>query len=174
MSIRVEVLHDLFNAREIIDAQIAHIRADRREVEEGYGYHSSGKFVEQAQADFRRHNGDAADFVFHHSRGGLARFARIVIRVAEDCVVAKLGGANLETLDHFREEGVLDIGDDDPERAALARSQAARMNIRNVSQPPNCRKDKAASLRTNFARLVQDVRNGGGRDIGRFRNIANG
>src|SRR5213082_805137 len=65
---------------EIIDFQITHVAADRREVEESDGNSSPGEFVDQLQADFGGHHGDTTDIVLHHSLRGFSSSAGIIIR----------------------------------------------------------------------------------------------
>ena len=48
MSVGMEIFDDLFDSREIIDSQVAHVTAYRREVEESDGNSSTGKFVDQS------------------------------------------------------------------------------------------------------------------------------
>src|SRR5947207_12830063 len=113
MSDCVEVLDDLLDSGEIVDSQITHVSSDGSEVEESHRNPSPGKFVDQLQADFGGHDRDTADIVLHHSLRSLSSSAGIIIRVTENGVITKLAGADFETLDHFREERIFDVGHDD-------------------------------------------------------------
>src|SRR6266496_4339473 len=129
--------------------------------------------MNQTETDLRGHDGDAANFMFHHPLGGFSSSARIIVRVAEDDVVAELASSNLKTLDHLREKRSLDIRDDDAKRAAIVRRQMARMNVANVSQSPDCGQNQPASLASHFAGVVQNVGNSCGRDLCCLRDVAN-
>ncbi|OLB26710.1 MAG: hypothetical protein AUH13_26345 [Acidobacteria bacterium 13_2_20CM_58_27] len=72
--------------------------------------------------------------MLHHSLGGLAGPVRTIVRIAENCVIPELAGADVETLNHFRKEGVFDVRHDDAERPTIARGEVARVNIREL--PP--------------------------------------
>src|SRR5581483_11265620 len=88
VAILVKVIHNLLDTGGVVNPQVAGVSADGREIEKGYGDHSASEFVHQLKADFRSHDGDAADFVFHHALGGLPSSARIVIGVTKNGVVA--------------------------------------------------------------------------------------
>ena len=130
--------------------------------------------MNQPHADLRGHDGNAPDFVFHHSLRRQPGSARIIVGVAENGVITKLTGADFKTLDHLREEGVFDVGNDDAKSATVPRSQMAGMNVGNVSQALDGRKNKAARAASHLSSLVQDVGNSGGGDPCGLRDITNG
>ena len=154
VSMVIEVVDDLLDSREVINSQIAHVSPNRREVEESYGNPSSGKFVNQSQADFGGHDGNAANVVLQHSLGGLSGSARVIVGVAENGVVTKLAGADFETLDHFREKRIFDVRYDDSQRPAVARGQVPCMNVREVPETLDRREHQQVFAPAHFARLV--------------------
>src|ERR1700730_10729838 len=158
----------------IVDAEVADVFAYGSKIEKRYGDSSARELMDHAQADFRSHYGHAANFVLHHSFGGFACSARIVVGVAEDRVVTKLPRARLKTLDHFGEERILDVGHDDAKRAAFARSQMARVNVREISEALDRGEHKRMRARPHCAGLVQHVGDCGGRYARGFCDIANG
>src|SRR5438309_2785559 len=164
MSALVEILHNLLDSGEVVDSQVAHVSADGRRIEKSDGNLPSCQFMNQPHADLRGHDGNALNFVFHHSLRRQPGSARIIVGVAEDGVITKLSGADFKTLDYFREERVLDVGNDDAESATVSRSQMARMNVGNVSQTLDGRENQAARAASHLSSLVQDIGNSGGRD----------
>ncbi len=154
MSILIEVFDDLLDSREVINFQVAHVSPNGREVEESHGDPSSGELVDQSQTDFGGHHRNTADIVLHHSLGGCAGSAGVIIGIAENGVITKLTGADFETLDHFREERIFDVGHDDSECAAVARSKVPGMNVREVSETLDGREHQQVRAPANFARLV--------------------
>ena len=173
MAVLVQIIHDLLDAGRVINAQITGVSANRSEIEKGYGDHSASEFVHQLKADFRSHDGYAANLVFHHALGGLSSSPRIVIGVAENGVVAQLPGACLEALDDFREKRIFDIGDDNAQRAAVVRREMARVHVANVAQLFDRGQNQAPRLGSDFSGVIQDVRHGCGGDRSGFRNITN-
>ena len=160
MSASVEVLDDLLDSGEIIDFQITHVAADRREVEESDGNSSPGEFVDQLQADFGGHHGDTTDIVLHHSLRGFSSSAGIIIRVAENGVVTKLAGADFETLDHFRKERIFNVRHNDSECAVVARSEVPRMRVGKISETLDGREYQQVRVAPYLTRLVQDIGHG--------------
>ena len=173
MSIGMQIFDDLLDSREIIDSQIAHVTAYWREVQESNGNSSAREFANQSQADLGGHHRNTADVVLHHSLGGFSCSARIIIRIAEDGVVAKLAGAHFETLDDFREEGILDVRHDDAERPAVARSQVSRMHVGKISETLDGREYQQVRAPAHLAGLVQDIGHSGSGDACSRRDIAN-
>src|SRR5437763_2230993 len=126
MAVLVQIIHNLLDAGRVINAQITGVSANRSEIEKGDGDHSASEFVHQLKADFRSHDGDAANLVFHHALGGLSSSPRIVIGVAENGVVAQLPGACLETLYDLWKKRIFDVGDDNGQHATVVRADMAR------------------------------------------------
>src|SRR6266478_3498286 len=108
----------------VIDSQIAHVLAHGGGIDIRYRNSSAREFVNEAQADLRCHDGDAAHFVLHHAFGGFACSSRVVICVAQNRVVAKLSGARLETLNHFGEKWILDVRNRSEEHTSELQSQS--------------------------------------------------
>src|ERR1700730_5874634 len=158
----------------IVDAEVADVFAYGSKIEKRYGDSSARELMDHAQADFRSHYGHAANFVLHHSFGGFARSARIVVGVAEDRVVTKLARARLKTLDHLGEEWILDVRHDDAKRAACTRGQVARVNVREVSEALDRREYEGMRAAPYFSGLVQHVGDCGGGHARGFCDIANG
>src|SRR5271156_5171567 len=129
MSTLIKMVDDLLYPRKIIDPQFADVPASWSEVQKGYRNPSPRKLVNQPQTDLGRHNGHAANVVLHHSLGGFLRPSRIVVRIAENRVVAQLTGSRLKSLDHLRKERVHDVGHDDAQCTAVARSQMACVRV---------------------------------------------
>src|SRR5436305_14502473 len=88
----------------------------------------------QTEKNFGGQHSSATDVVLNHTLGGLAGPVRTIVRIAENCVIPELAGADVETLNHFRKEGVFDVRHDDAERPTIARGEVARVNIREL--PP--------------------------------------
>src|SRR3954464_5870429 len=122
--------------------------------------------MNQAQADLRGHDGNAADLVFHHAFSCFASSARVVVGIAQNGVVSQLSSSNFETLDDLREERVLNVGDNDSEGAPVVRSQMARMNVADISQLSDSREHKTPRLPAHLACLVQDIGDGCGGNLG--------
>src|SRR5258707_14374331 len=101
MSTLVQILHDLLDSGKVVDSQVAHVSPDGRRIEKSYRNLPSRQFMNQPHADLRGHDGNAPDFVFHHSLRRQPRSARIIVGVAENGVITKLPGADFETLDYF-------------------------------------------------------------------------
>ena len=150
MPVLVEIIHDLLDTGGIINAQITRVSANRSQIEKSDCDHSASEFMYQAKADFRRHDRDATNFVFHHALGGFSSPARVVVSVAENGVIAQLPGASLETLDDFRKKRIFDIGDDNAQRAAVMRGEMARVHIANVAQLFDRGQDQAPRLRARL------------------------
>src|SRR5690349_4809135 len=134
MSMLIQVFDELPDSRQIIDPQIAHVSPMWREVEESHGDPSSGKFMDQSQADFGGHHRNAADHVLHHSPGSLPSLPGIIIGIAEYGVITKLLGSSFKTFDYFREEWILDVRDNDPQCTAIVRSEVTCVNVREVPE----------------------------------------
>src|SRR6266480_1705410 len=79
----------------------------------------------------------------------------VIIRVAENGVVTKLAGSDFETLDHFRKERIFNVGHNDSECAAVARSEVPRMHVGKISETP--REYQQVRAPPYLARLVQDI-----------------
>ena len=174
MSVLIKVFDDLLDSREIINSQVAHVTAYWREVEESHSNPSSGKFVDQSQADFGGHHCNAADIVLHHSLGSLPGLPGIIIGIAEYGVITKLLGSSFKTLDHFREERILDVRDNDPQCAAIARSEVTCVNVREVPETLDGREHQHVRAPTHFTCLVQDVGDRGSGNPCSLRDITNG
>src|SRR3954451_12276542 len=110
MAVLVQIIHNLLDARRVINPQITRVSANRSEIEKGDGDHSASEFVHQLKADFRSHDGYAANLVFHHALGGLSSSPRIVIGVAENGVIAQLPGACLEAFQYLKEKTIFYLG----------------------------------------------------------------
>src|SRR5258706_8208839 len=100
--------------------------------------------------------------MLHHSLSGFARSPRIVVGVAKNSVVAKLARTRLETLNHFGEEWILDVRNNDAQRAAFARSQVARVNVRKITKTLNRCQNQPVRTWSDFASFVQYVGDRGG------------
>src|SRR5579884_148927 len=174
MAEAIEILHYLLNAGNVVDLELTHVLPHWRKIEEGDCNSSAREFVNQLQADLRSHDCDAAHFVLHHSFRCFARAPGIVICVAQDCFIPELARARLEAFDDFREERVLDVGNDDAERFPRARCESARMRVRNVSQQFHRGKDESLRLLAHLAGLVQYVRNSRRRDARSLSYIEDG
>src|SRR5208283_2118878 len=110
---------DLLDAGIVVDPKVTHVFPNGREIQESYGNSSARHLMNQLHADLRGHDRDPANFMLHHPFGGLARPPRIVVGVAEDDVVAEVHRAGLEAFNNFRKKWVLDIGNNNSERAAI-------------------------------------------------------
>src|SRR5207248_2634360 len=136
------------------DAQVAHVLFDRREVKRGHGDFSPRKLMDESGADFGGHDGDALHLVLHHSFPSLAGAARIIVGVTEDCVVTELPGPSFKPLDYFGEKRILDVGDDNPKRAAISRREMTRVNVWNVSEAFHRGEYKLLRTRADLASSV--------------------
>src|SRR5215469_69953 len=174
VAIFVEIFDDLLDHGEIIDSQTAHVSTNGSEVEESHRDPSARQFVDQAQTDFRGHHGHSADVMLHHSLGGFPRAAGIIIGIAEDRIITKLAGADFETLDDLGKERVFNIGDDDSKCAAVAGSKVARMNVWEVAEALHGGEHQRLSAPAYLARLVQNIRDGGGGDARSLCYVSNG
>ena len=169
------MLDDLVYARGVINPQVAHISAGRREIEKCDGDFSARQFMNQAQADFGGHDGHTASLVFHHSLGRPAGAPRIVIGVAENCVVTQLLSAQFKSLDDFGKERIFNIRDDDSQSAVtVARGQVPRVGVGNIAEALHCGDDQSVSFAPNLPGFIQDIGDGGGRYPCGFRDITNG
>src|SRR5262249_61914309 len=95
--------------------------------------------------------------MLHHPFSRRTRSTRIVVRVAQNGVVAQLTGASFETLDYLGEKRILDIGDDNAERAAATGSEGARMNIRKLPQALQGGEDQVSRVASLFAAFLAGV-----------------
>ena len=110
--------------------------------------------MHQPYADLGSHNCHTANFVFHHAFRRCLCAARVVIGVAQDSVVAEFSRSHLEALDHFREEWILDVRNDNPQSTAIAGRQTFGMNIRHIPQPLHRGQNVTLRLRPNFTGVV--------------------
>ena len=170
----VQIFDDLLHARKIVDAKFADVAARRRQVQKSDRDAAAREFLDQAQADFGRHDGDAADVVFHHALGGFLRAARLVVGVAEDRVVAELARARLETFDDFGEKWIDDVGNDNPEGLAVARGEMTRMRVGKIAEFFDCGEDHVMRVAAHFTGLVEDIGDSRGGNAGGLGDIANG
>src|SRR5438094_8665395 len=106
--------------------------------------------MDQTQADFRCHDGDAADLVLHHSFCRFTSAARVVVGIAQNGVIAKLSRADLKALDHFGKEWILNVGNNDSQRAAVANRKISGVHIRYKAESPHGRKDPGMRLPANL------------------------
>ena len=80
----------------------------------------------------------------------------------------------LEALDHFREEGILNVRDNHAQRLACILRQIARVQIGDIVQVSNRREDGSAGRPAHPATVIQDVGNGCDRDACGFSYITDG
>ena len=174
VAILVEIFDDLLDPREIIDSQVAHVSTNGSAVEESHRDPSARQLVDQAQTDFGGHHGHSPDVMLHHSLGGVPRAAGVIIGIAEDRVITKLASTHFKTLDDVGKERVFNIGDDDSKGAAVAGSKVARMNVWEVAEALHGGEHQRVSAAAYLARLVQNIRDCGGRDARSLCYLSNG
>ena len=174
MSHLVQIFDDLLHARKIIDAKFADVAARGSQVQKRDRDLAAGEFLDQARADFRRHDGDAADVVLHHALGGFLCAARLVVGVAQDRVVAELARARLEPFDDFGKKWIVDVGNDNPERLAVARREMARMRVGKIAEFFDRGEDHVMRVAAHFTGLVEDIGDSRGGYAGGLGDIANG
>ena len=112
--------------------------------------------------------------MLHHSLGGVPRAAGVIIGIAEDRVITKLASTHFKTLDDVGKERVFNIGDDDSKGAAVAGSKVARMNVWEVAEALHGGEHQRVSAAAYLARLVQNIRDCGGRDARSLCYLSNG
>ena len=82
--------------------------------------------------------------------------------------------AGLESFDDFREKRIDDVGNDNPQRSAVTRSEMARMGVGKIAELFDGRENDVMRVAANFSRLIQHVGNSRGGYAGGLGDIANG
>ena len=109
----------------------------------------------------------------HHSAGRLLGTARVIVRIAQDRVIAELPGPRKKAFDELREKWVLDVGNNDAKHARIARRQTTGMEIWQITKSSYRRKHQASRAPAHFSPLIQDVGHRSGGNSCCFRNISN-
>jgi len=147
MALLMQMFDDQLDSGSIVDSQSADVTASRREIQESDGDFSVRQFVDQPRADLGGHDSDTADAVSHVAKHGF---------------VTKLPGARQKTFDDLWEKRIFNIGDNDSQRARVARSESAGVNVGEITEALYGGENQALSFAADLAALVQNIGDGRG------------
>ena len=98
-------------------------------VEKDDGDTAAAEHPDEVRIHFRRHDGHAIDLALEHAPDTHFHTLGAIVGVGNEHFVAVLHGNALETFHQFREERVLNVGDDHAVDVALAGAKSAGMRV---------------------------------------------
>jgi hypothetical protein len=129
-----EMLYRLANAVQIVNANVADMRACHSDVGEDQRHITQLQVFEQEIFHAEGHDGNAIHAAFNHApHRGLDTFGIVPGRGQKNFVLV-LNGNTLENLHDFREKGIGDFGNDKAKNAAPPRNQCSSLSIRIITK----------------------------------------
>ncbi len=117
------MLDSLQNTSGVIDPNIAFVALHPGIVQPHHGYVPVQQAIHQPGIELRAHNGHSAHFVLNHSPDGCLRIDLLVVRHSKYEFQMFSVASSFKTFNQLREKRILDIGDDQSKRIAVAANQ---------------------------------------------------
>jgi len=142
----------------------------RSHIDKGQRDIAVGQLLQQRLLNAEGHHGHALGLALHHAADAALHALGVVVGGADQDLIALLDGHVLKALNQLREEGVGDLRDDQPQKAAAPADQGAGLCVRQVVERLDGLPDALSHLGVDGGDVIDGAGDGSDGDVRHLRH----